>query len=119
MGYYDEKAASAEALLDKRGRTLGIVTSTVTAGPDAAFDPSSVITTESVVDTKGLQSAANERESNGSLIPVGMRKYLLPASVEIPNSARIRDGDTDWSIVEVMPVQPGPVVVLQKVFVEQ
>lgn len=99
----------AAELIAENGRTMQLV---MVARSGAAWDP---VQSETTVDVVGMSTMLNYDEVDGDLIRRDDKIILLDSSTPPLVTHRLRDGDRDYSIVNVREIKPGETTILYKV----
>ncbi len=102
-------AATATRLIALHGRPMQLLEST------GGSDPFNPVETETTQDFIGVATRFSINEIDGSTIQSSDRKYLLDAVIEPTTAHRLRDGESDYSIVNVDQVAPGETSIIYKV----
>jgi len=106
---YSQIKATADRLINRFGKDAVLVTTTTT-GP--AFDPTVTEVTTDIILAEIGYSLTNRNES---LVQAGDKVWLVQADAEVPLDAKIRLDGTDYSMVDVQPLNPGGTVLLYEV----
>lgn len=107
---HDRFVSTATRLIDRHGRDAALVSMERTGG-----DPWAPTLEEVVTPVVLVQTQLRASEVDGELIQVNDVRFLLDSSVEPTTDMRLRDGDVDYSIVDVDPVKPGTTTIIYKV----
>ena len=94
--------------LIKHGRAIDLVTISDTG------DPWNPVQTETVQPVLGLQTSFTAQEIDGDLIRATDKRFLIDSGVEPNTAMRLKDGDSDYSIINVETLQPGDLAILYK-----
>jgi len=62
-----------------------------------------------------LQTKFESEEIDGSNVRVTDLRFLVPGDVDLSSQMTIQDGSNTYQIINIMPVQPGDLVILYKV----
>jgi len=106
---HDSFVSLATRLIAKNGRQMQLV-EIVNSGD--VLDPSQQ---EMPHDIKGVQIAFKSSDIDGNLIKLGDLQILVDSLIEPRNDMRLRDGSTDYSIVDVKSVKPGTTSIIYKI----
>lgn len=97
--------ATATRMAGSKGRAVTLVKLAAFAGGLADYDPGEPIETEYSVNMVPLQYKQHERD--GTLVQANDRKAMIEAVVEPRSQDRVVDGDTEYVIIRVEPIEAG------------
>lgn len=128
MGVHDNFAALAQKLITKDGRTVQVKTTTRTpvnpaepwgadnesdslaSGPGVFLDPDAATTAQELLIQLSQGLTAQERTD-----VTGESTNVWLAALDFPNGVKdtdtLVDGTTEWEIVSVKKIQPGPTII--------
>lgn len=119
---YVRSAATAKRLIEKNGRTVEII-KVETDPADASkpwrgpADPSRTV----VASPKALIVDVEEKDVDGSLVRLGMRKaYIAHTSVnmDLSDTDFVRDSSRDYKVCKVGVIKPADTPILYELFLE-
>lgn len=106
-------AATAKRLIAAHGRDMALVTIT---NSGTGWNPTQGETTQAII---GVQSKFSASEIDGELIRKDDKLILISADVVPALTQRLRDGSTDYSIINIVEIQPGETACLYKLQVRK
>lgn len=102
-----ELAETAKELIDENGAPMQLFKETTT-GP--SYDP---VTTPVTEDVTGVRSKFSAKEiGDGSRIKSTDIKILIDAAIDPTGFEKIIDGTRSMQIIEIMPIEPGEVKIM-------
>lgn len=118
MVNYDSAKATAIRLLRQNGRSIQIIATGTNTGTD--YNP--VYGPDIITEAKAVFTMFSTNEIDGTIIEKSDKKVLidsdyLQAAIEAGGpliAQKIKDGDVEYSIINVDEIKPGPLSIMSK-----
>ena len=99
----------ATRLIAKNGRQVFLISST------GSGDPWDRVIVDAETPVTVVQVEYESREINGNTVAMGDKKFLMDSKIVPNNTMKIKDGDTEYSIVSIDHLQPGETSIMYTV----